>query len=443
MRVAGSLAVMAALDLRLTALALVALPLYVWVVHRVEPALGPGVARGYRAEAAIAAAADDSFMGVRVVRAFGGEPQERERFRRTNDWAEREEYQRVALAGTVFPLGELLLQLGLLLVWAAGAWWVIGGSVSFGVLISFVGYLTLMWDQLGNAGAIVQNWIYGTNSMHRMARILTAQPTVPEPPEATPRTLRSEVTLKNVSFGYEPNKLVLHGVDLHAGAGEMIGLVGHTGAGKSTIVNLITRLYDADAGAVLIDGVDVRTIATRDLRRQIGIVLQDPYLFAGSVADNIRYAVPEADAAAITAAAEAAHAHDFIMRLPEGYDTVVGQGGHGLSGGAATAGDRPRAVAGPAAADSGRGHLLGGHRDRVAHPGGAEPAGGRPHHDRHCPSPVDLAPGASTVRVGAGARGRAWQPRRADGGRRGLSPAGADPAPRPARHRRRRVGAGR
>ena len=331
--VIGSLTVMALLDWRLTLLALAALPLYVWIVHRVEPALGPGVSRGYRAEYAIAAAADDSFMGARVVRAFGGEAQERERFRHTNDWAAAEEYQRVSLGGTVFPVGELLLQLGLLLVWAAGAWWVIGGELAFGVLMTFVGYLTLMWEQLGNAGAIIQDWIYATNSLQRMARILTARPTVVEPQDAAARTLRGEVRLRRVTFSYEPNKPVLHGIDLHAAAGKMVGLVGHTGAGKSTIVNLVTRLYDPDEGAVLLDGVDVRRIATGDLRRQIGIVLQDPYLFTGSVADNIRYAVPDADGAAVTAAAEASHAHDFIMRLPDGYDTIIGQGGHGLSGG--------------------------------------------------------------------------------------------------------------
>ena len=331
--IAGSLTVMAVLDLRLAGLAVVALPLYVWIVHRVEPALGPGVSRGYRAEWAVAAAADDSFMGARVVRAFGGEAQERDRFRRTNEWAASEEYQRVALTGTLFPLGELLLQAGLLLVWAAGAWWVIGGSVPFGVLMSFVGYLTLMWEQLGNAGAVIGDWIHATSGMHRMVRILGARPTVVEPRDAGSRMLRGDVRLHRVTFGYEPNKPVLHAVDLRAAAGEMIGLVGHTGAGKSTIVNLVTRLYDVDEGAVLLDGIDVRRIATGDLRRQIGIVLQDPYLFAGSVADNIRYAVPDADGAAVIAAAEAAHAHDFIVRLPEGYDTIIGQGGHGLSGG--------------------------------------------------------------------------------------------------------------
>ena len=190
-----------------------------------------------------------------------------------------------------------------------------------------------MSEQLGNAGAVIGDWIYATSGMHRMGRILAARPTVVEPRDAGTRTLRGDVRLERVTFSYEPNKPVLHAADLHAAAGEMIGLVGHTGAGKSTIVNLVTRLYDVDEGAVLIDGIDVRRIATGDLRRQIGIVLQDPYLFAGSVADNIRYAVPDADGSAVIAAAEAAHAHDFIVRLPEGYDTIIGQGGHGLSGG--------------------------------------------------------------------------------------------------------------
>ena len=331
--VVGSFSVMVFLDLRLAALSIAALPLYVWAVHRAEPAMGPGASRTYRAESEILAAADDSFVGARVVRAFGGEEQEMARFRRTNDWAEREEYHRVALAGTVFPLGQLLLNLGVLLVWAAGAWWLIGGSVSFGVLISFVGYLTLMGEQLVNVGAIIQNWVLGTNSMQRMARVLVAKPTVADPREAPSRKLTGPLKLNNVTFAYEANRPVLHAVNLHASAGEMVGLVGHTGAGKTTIANLITRLYDVDQGEVLIGGVDVRTIARGDLRRQIGIVLQDPYIFSGSVADNIRYGMPEADDAEVIAAAEAAYAHDFIMLLPDGYDTIVGQGGYGLSGG--------------------------------------------------------------------------------------------------------------
>ena len=410
--IAGSLTVMALLDLRLAGLALVTLPLYVWIVHRVEPALGPGVSRGYRAEWAVAAAADDSFMGARVVRAFGGEAQERDRFRRTNEWAASEEYQRVALTGTLFPLGELLLQAGLLLVWAAGAWWVIGGSVPFGVLMSFVGYLTLMWEQLGNAGAVIGDWIHATSGMHRMVRILGARPTVLEPPDAGSRTLRGDLRLQRVTFSYEPNKPVLHAVELHAAGGEMIGLVGHTGAGKSTIVNLVTRLYDVDEGAVLLDGVDVRRIATADLRRQIGIVLQDPYLFAGSVADNIRYAVPDADGAAVIAAAEAAHAHDFIVRLPEGYDTIIGQGGHGLSGGEQQRLAIARAVLlDPPVLIPGRGHLVGGYRDRAAHSAGAGAPGQREDDDRHRAPAVDVAAGRPAVRPGSRAHRRAGQPR--------------------------------
>ena len=136
-----------------------------------------------------------------------------------------------------------------------------------------------------------------------------------------------------VSFGYEPNKPVLHDVDLRVAAGETVGLVGHTGAGKSTLINLMTRLYDTGEGQVLIDGIDVRDLRSADLRRQVGIILQDPYLFAGSVADNIAYGRPDASRAQIVSAARAAFAHDFVTTLPNGYDTVIGSRGHGLSGG--------------------------------------------------------------------------------------------------------------
>ena len=145
--------------------------------------------------------------------------------------------------------------------------------------------------------------------------------------------MQGGVALERVSFSYTPGQPVLQEVSLHAEAGEMIGLVGHTGAGKSTVINLLARLYDADEGVVRLGGADVRSLAAADLGSQIGVVLQDTYLFLGSVAANIGYARPDAGRDRIVAAAMAADAHDFIVQLPDGYDTELGPGGHGLSGG--------------------------------------------------------------------------------------------------------------
>jgi ATP-binding cassette subfamily B protein len=145
--------------------------------------------------------------------------------------------------------------------------------------------------------------------------------------------IKGEVEFRNVHFGYEPINPVLKDINLHVKPGEMIGLVGHSGAGKTTMINLICRFYDVTEGQILIDGVDVRKIKLRDLRRQIGVVLQEPFLFNGTIAENIAYAKRDASREEIIRAAKAANAHEFIMRLPDGYDSMVGERGGRLSGG--------------------------------------------------------------------------------------------------------------
>ena len=160
------------------------------------------------------------------------------------------------------------------------------------------------------------------------------KPTVPDPasPAVCPE-IRGEVIFQNVTFGYEPGEPVLQDVSFSVRPGEMIGLVGPSGAGKSTTINLLCRFYDVDSGAILIDGRDVRDVTLDSLRRQIGVVLQDPYLFHGTIAENIAYGNPDATVPDIVRAARAANAHDFVLRLPEGYDTLVGERGQRLSGG--------------------------------------------------------------------------------------------------------------
>jgi ATP-binding cassette subfamily B protein len=167
----------------------------------------------------------------------------------------------------------------------------------------------------------------------RIFEILDHVSNVPEPvhPVALPQ-VEGRITLRDVSFRYGNRSTIEH-LDLDIAPGEMIGLVGHSGAGKSTLVNLICRFYDVAEGAILIDGVDVRQVAVTDFRRHIGLVLQEPFLFFGTVAENIAYGKPDATRAEIVAAARAAHAHEFILRLPQGYDSLVGERGQGLSGG--------------------------------------------------------------------------------------------------------------
>lgn len=172
------------------------------------------------------------------------------------------------------------------------------------------------------------------NSAQRIFEVVDRETDVPESPDALHiERMQGTVELKNVSFSYEPNKSVLKNVSFKVNKGEMIGLVGHSGAGKSTITNIITRLYDVFDGEVLIDGVNVKNIANESLHSNIGMVLQETYLFSGSIAQNIAYGKPDATIEEIIDAAKAAHAHEFIVNLPDGYDTRLGKGGTDLSGG--------------------------------------------------------------------------------------------------------------
>ena len=325
---------MIALDWSLALLLLIPAPFVVLIIKLRVPQLWRLFSRQYRSLAILNGLVEDSLSGVRVVKAFGKEREEIERFRPANDEVYRSHRHTQRTLATLFPTVAFLTQLGGLIVWAVGGWQIVAGDLTFGVLMSFVGFVALLYEPLRFMTKVVEWWSQAMNSAQRIFEIVDSVPEVAERADPVPLpALRGEVELRGVSFGYEPNKPVLHDVDLRVAAGETVGLVGHTGAGKSTLINLMTRLYDTGDGRVLIDGIDVRDLRSADLRRQVGIILQDPYLFAGSVAENIAYGRPDASRAQIIAAARAAFAHDFITTLPNGYDTVIGSRGHGLSGG--------------------------------------------------------------------------------------------------------------
>jgi ATP-binding cassette subfamily B protein len=183
-------------------------------------------------------------------------------------------------------------------------------------------------------GQMVRTVNRATSSAHRVFEVLDSEPEVkdvPNPVRLSP--VRGRVEFENVTFAYDGVRQILRGVSFTVEPGELIGLVGGSGGGKSTIVSLVARFYDATGGAIRIDGVDARQLETGHYREQLGMVLQDPYLFHGPVLENIRYGMPTASLGAVVAAAKAANAHDFICRLGQGYDTVVGERGHTLSGG--------------------------------------------------------------------------------------------------------------
>lgn len=312
---------------------LLPLPLIAWLIHVVRDRLRTGFEKIDRVWAEVTSVLADTIPGIRVVKAFAQEAREAERFREANrhNLAVNDRLNR--LWSLFSPTVTLLTEVGLLVVWGFGIWLVARGQVTVGVLSAFLAYIGRFYTRLDSMSRIVSVTQKAAAGAKRIFDILDHKSSVPEPAQPVPLpTVRGHLQLQGVTFRYG-NRTVIQGLDLDIRPGEMVGLVGHSGSGKSTLINLICRFYDVAEGRILIDGVDVRDVRVADWRRHIGLVLQEPFLFYGTIADNIAYGRPDATREQIVAAARAAHAHEFILRLPQGYDTLVGERGQGLSGG--------------------------------------------------------------------------------------------------------------
>jgi ATP-binding cassette subfamily B protein len=309
------------------------LPVIAWLIHLVRDKLRTGFEKIDRVWGEVTNVLADTIPGIRVVKAFAQETREANRFRMANkhNLAANDRLNKV---WSLFsPTVSFLTELGILVIWVFGIYQVSKHNITVGTLTLFVQYSTRFYGRLDSMSRIVSVTQKSASAAKRIFDILDHVSSVPEP--ANPAKLakvEGNITLREVGFRYG-NRAVNRGVNLEIKAGEMIGLVGHSGSGKSTLVNLICRFYDVAEGAILLDGVDVRNFAVSDYRRNIGLVLQEPFLFFGTIAENIAYGKPDATREEIMVAARAAHAHDFILRLPQGYDSMVGERGQGLSGG--------------------------------------------------------------------------------------------------------------
>ena len=309
------------------------LPFIAWMIHIVRDRLRNGFEKIDRVWGEVTNVLADTIPGIRVVKAFAQEQREAKRFYDANRYNLAVNDKLNKVWSLFSPTVSLLTDVGMLVVWAFGIWQIYQGEISVGVLVSFVALMGRFYGRLDSMSRIVSVTQKSASAAKRVFDILDHVSSVPEP--ANPVKLhhvKGHIELREVGFRYG-NRAVNRGVTLNIKPGEMIGLVGHSGSGKSTLVNLICRFYDVAEGAILLDGVDIRSIAIADYRRNIGLVLQEPFLFFGTIADNIAYGKPEATRAEIMEAARAAHAHEFILRLPQGYDSMVGERGQGLSGG--------------------------------------------------------------------------------------------------------------
>ncbi|MDE2127320.1 MAG: ABC transporter ATP-binding protein [Armatimonadetes bacterium] len=275
---------------------------------------------------------NESLSGIRVVKAFAQEPGENEKFMRHNAALRMAGIAADTRWQTMFGCLSVFTGLGVIINWVVGGRMVFSHQLSLGDFWKVNAYLILVYGPL-QWFAMINNWF--TRAMAGAERIFEIMDMEREPTtdEGEWRTLQGDVEFCNVQFGYDKANPVLKGLSFTARKGEMIGLVGKSGAGKSTTINLISRFYEPDSGTIKFDGDDYRTMPLRSLRRQIGVVLQDPFLFNGTIAENIRYGKPGASLAEVVAAARTANAHAFILTKPEGYDSMIGEKGVTLSGG--------------------------------------------------------------------------------------------------------------
>jgi ATP-binding cassette subfamily B protein len=325
--------ILLSIDPHLAMFALAPFPLIAWLVHRVRARLRHGFERGSRAWADMVNVLADTIPGIRVVKAFTQERREIERFGHANEQVVTANTRVNTLWAFFGPAVTFLTELGLLVVWGFGVWQVAEDGITVGVLTAFVAYIGRFYTRLEAMSRLVGATQQAAASTHRVFEILDRAASVPEPTAAVdPGRVEGAIELRGVAFNYGPRR-VLSGLDLKIQPGEMIGLVGHTGAGKTTLINLICRFFDVAEGAILVDGVDIRSFPVEAYRSNIGIVLQEPFLFFGTIAENIAYGRPDATPAEIINAARAASAHEFILRLPDAYDSLVGERGQSLSGG--------------------------------------------------------------------------------------------------------------
>ncbi|MDR0273129.1 MAG: ABC transporter ATP-binding protein/permease [Clostridiales bacterium] len=276
----------------------------------------------------------DSVNGQRVIKAFAREGEESGRFKISSDKQAEVVIDSANLGWTAFPVIYLFLFFGQVAVTALGAMMVINGEISLGVFLAFLAYLGMLYGPLQFMATVSNWWARCVDAAQRVFEVIDAKTEVEEPKNPVLLDeIRGEIKVKDVYFQYEPAVPILKGLNIEIPAGKSLGIVGKTGSGKSTLANLIARLYDPNEGKIFIDGIDIKKIPLQQLRANIGIVSQDIYLFIGSIAENIRYARPDASIEEVIWAAKMASAHDFIANLPDGYETRVGAGGQDLSGG--------------------------------------------------------------------------------------------------------------
>lgn len=346
LRLGGGAVILLVLDVRLAVLVLLPVPVLAVALRLFNTRIRP-VYRGVRARLGdLNAQLQDNLSGMRVIQAFGQEERELERFsvESTNYYQAR--VRGIRYWSTFFPGMRFVASLGTAIVLGAGAWMVVQGQMSLGTLVAFLSYIASFYEPINRLTEIDNVFQEAIAAGERIFELLDEKPVIQDAPGAVELpAIQGAVVFEDVHFrygspcpgvrdeGYDPERDVLHDVDLTIAPGEVVALVGPSGAGKTSIANLLCRFYDPIHGRVLVDGHDLRQVKLASLRSQVAVVLQDTFLFNSTIRENLLYGKPDATDEELHAAARAAYAHEFIMELPDGYDTEIGERGVRLSGG--------------------------------------------------------------------------------------------------------------
>ena len=318
---------------RLAVLLLVPVPVVVVLTHSVWKHVRTLFRREHRMLDKVDTLLQDILAGIRVVKAFGRERSEVGRFRQRSAELRDVMLRNERTWAVLMPTWTFVMRFGEFLVFLAGGYLVLGAEMKVGELVQFVQYAMIIYGPLAMIAGLPRRFAESMSAAERVFEIIDEPPEVADSASSRRLSIDGTVRFEGVVFGYQSHEPVLEDISLQVEPGEMIGIVGHSGAGKTTLINLLMRLYDPDEGRITIDAVDLREIEQRDLHRQIGVVLQETFLFAGTIAENIVYAKPDATRRQVIDAAKVAGAHDFICAFSDGYDTLVGERGQRLSGG--------------------------------------------------------------------------------------------------------------
>ena len=332
--IVGALAVMFTIEWRMALIVMAIIPVFLAVLMLLRGGMSRASVAAKQKTGAINAEIESGLSGIRTVKAFGNETIQQQRFDCANETfktAKRGFHKEMGRFNATMELFVTLLNVAVI---AGGGWLIMGERMDYVDLITFSLYITTFITPVRKLANFAELFSNGFAGLHRFIELMSTEPTIADAPDAvTMEHVRGAVDVKDVSFTYDGAEEVLHHVDLHVAVGETVAVVGPSGGGKSTLCQLIPRFYDVTEGEIDIDGVDVRRLRLADLRRAVGVVQQDVFLFADTVRENIRYGRPDATDEEVEAAAKRAEIYDDILAMPQGFDTYVGERGTLLSGG--------------------------------------------------------------------------------------------------------------